>query len=74
MNEASQWNIAGLAEAIDEDSKAIASLLQACGPSKAFEPKQCALFEELISHRKQLLVLLQELRGTVRHTDDLNCA
>jgi hypothetical protein len=66
-----QRDIFRLTEAIEADSKAIARLLQACGPSKTFEPEQAILFEGLISHRKQLLIQLQALRGHVRHTDQL---
>jgi hypothetical protein len=70
-----QRNIVRLTEAVDEDSKSLARLLQACGTSKAFALQQAALFEELISHRQQLLVLLGALRGKVRRTDELemNC-
>lgn len=70
-DEERQRNIFELTEAIDEDSKAIAELLQACGPSKVFALEQATLFEELLSHRQQLLVLLAALRGRVRHTDEL---
>jgi acyl-CoA reductase-like NAD-dependent aldehyde dehydrogenase len=55
-----QRNVFRLTEAIDEDSKAIARLLTACGPSKAFEPEQATLFHELIEHRRHLLTLLQK--------------
>ncbi len=64
-------HVAGIIEAIDEDSKAIAGLLLACGPSKAFAEEQATLFEELVNHRQQLLMLLEGLRGRVRHTDEL---
>jgi hypothetical protein len=66
-----QRNIFKLTEAIDEDSKAIAGLLQACGQSKAFALEQATLFEKFITHRQQLLILLAALRGRVRHTDEL---
>jgi hypothetical protein len=70
MDEEQRQNILKLSEAIEEDSRAIAALLQACGPSRAFAPQQACLFEELLNHREQLLVLLAALRGRVRHTDD----
>jgi hypothetical protein len=66
-----QRNIFKLTEAIDEDSKAIASLLKACGPNKAFALEQATPFEALISRRQKLLVLLADLRGRIRHTDKL---
>ena len=66
-----QRNIFRLTEAIDEDSKAIAGLLQACGQSKVFALEQATLFEKFISHRQQLLVLLAALRNRVRRTDEL---
>lgn len=69
MDEEQQQNILKLAEAIEEDSRAIAALLQACGPSRAFVPQQACLFEELLNHREQLLMLLQSLRGSLRKTD-----
>jgi|SRR6185437_14495380 hypothetical protein len=51
--------ILDLTQAIGEDSKSIAMLLEGHGPRRAFKPEHAKLFEELIRHRKQLIVLLQ---------------
>jgi hypothetical protein len=58
-----------LAEAIEEDSSAIAALLRMRGPSRALLPHQACLFEELLNHREQLLMLLQSLRRSLRKTE-----
>ncbi len=71
QDEERQRNIFRLTEAIGEDSRVIAGLLQACGPSRAFAEEQTTLFEELVNHRQQLLMLLEALRGSVRHSDEL---
>jgi hypothetical protein len=55
-----------LAEAIEEDSVAIARLLMACGSSLNFGRDELREFERLIRHRRRLTTRLERLRRAAR--------
>jgi hypothetical protein len=45
------------------------STLAGAWPKPSLLTQQACLFEELLNHREQLLMLLQSLRGSLRKTD-----
>jgi hypothetical protein len=55
-----------LAQAIEEDSVAIARLLMACGSSLNFGRDELREFERLIRHRRRLTTRLERLRRAAR--------
>jgi hypothetical protein len=53
---------AGLLDAIERESEALARLFETCGASRDFAPAERHQFQQLLRRRSQLITRLEELR------------
>jgi hypothetical protein len=60
------YPVAGLLDAIEKDSEALARLFETCGSRRNFGPVERHRFERLLRHRSRLIAKLEGLRSPRR--------